>query len=338
MPTISIITSVYDAKEYLPATVASILAQTFTDFELILVEDGSPNGCGELCDALAEQDARIRVIHKPNGGPASASNAGLDAARGRYISYVDSDDLLLPDFLETLYTMIQENGCPLAACGAQCIDEADRPIPRTVSLAPDLLGKQDALRQFYDPFRSGGMYCMVTWNKLYDARLFENVRHDETMFYGDDANILPRIYDGREIVCTNQPLYLYRVRSGSLTAHAFSPQKLDDLRLYGDWVDFFAQKPGYEDLAAWSVARYWQVFYLFYVHARQAGPLPPALAAGFALHKKKLDRLLPRILRCPHLPGFEKLRAALFAASPRLCYRLAATRGALTKKKEAAHG
>ena len=113
MPTISIITTVYDAKEYLPATVASILAQTFADFELILVDDGSPNGCGVLCDALAAQDGRIRVLHKPNGGPASASNAGLNAARGQYISYVDSDDLLRPDFLQTLYGMLQRRGQPL---------------------------------------------------------------------------------------------------------------------------------------------------------------------------------------------------------------------------------
>lgn len=333
MPTISIITTVYDAKEYLPATVASILAQTFADFELILVDDGSPNGCGVLCDALAAQDGRIRVLHKPNGGPASASNAGLNAARGQYISYVDSDDLLRPDFLQTLYGMLQRSGCPLAACGAVCIDENGLPIDRTVALAPDLLGKQDALRQFYDVFRDRGMYSMVTWNKLYDARLFQGVRHDESMFYGDDANIMPHIYAGHQIVCSNEPLYLYRVRAGSMTAGAFSPQKLDDLRLYGDWVDFFARRPGYGDLAAWSVARYWQVFYLFYVHARQAGPLSPALAAGFSAHKKKLNALLGRILRCPHVPGFEKLRAVLFTASPALCYKLAAARGALAAEK-----
>ena len=81
-PAISIVTTVYDAKEYLPHTVQSILAQTFTDFELLLVEDGSPNGCGELCDELAKTDPRIRVFHKPNGGPASAANVGLDNARG----------------------------------------------------------------------------------------------------------------------------------------------------------------------------------------------------------------------------------------------------------------
>lgn len=335
MPAISIITTVYDAKDYLPLTVESILAQTFADFELILVEDGSPNGCGELCDELAKADGRIRVVHKPNGGPASAANAGLDAARGRYISYVDSDDLLEPDFLETLYNMAQESGCPLAACGAECIDEAGRRLGRGVTLADDLLGEGDALDQFYDVLRDGGMYCMVTWNKLYDARLFEGVRHDETMFFGDDANIMDKIYDGRRIVATNEPLYLYRVRTGNMTSAAFSVKKLDDLRLYGGWVDFFAKKTDRPDLFRRAVARYWQVFYLFYVHARQAGPLSPELAAGFAAHKKKLNSLLPAILRCPYVPASEKLRAVLFVLSPEGCYRLAAARGALHKEKEA---
>lgn len=335
MPTISIITSVYDAKDYLPITVKSILAQTFTDFELILVEDGSPNGCGELCDELAKTDGRIRVVHKPNGGPASAANAGLDAATGRYISYVDSDDLLEPDFLETLYNMVTESGCPLAACGAECIDEAGNRLGRGVTVAEDLLGEGDALDQFYDVLRDGGMYCMVTWNKLYDARLFEGVRHDETMFFGDDANIMDKIYDGHRIVATNKPLYLYRVRTGNMTSAAFSVKKLDDLRLYGSWVDFFAQKPDRADLYRRAVARYWQVFYLFYVHARKAGPLSPELKAGFAKHKKKLNGLLSAILHCPYVPAAEKLRAALFVLSPEGCYRLAAARGSLHKEKEA---
>ena len=315
-PQISVITTVYDAKDYLPATVQSILGQTFTDFELLLVDDGSPNGCGALCDELAEADGRIRVIHKKNGGPASAANAGLDAARGRYISYIDSDDLVRPEFLETLHRMAAESGCPLAACGAECIDETGRALGRGVTVAQDLLGKGDALDQFYDVLRDGGMYCMVTWNKLYDARLFEGVRHDESMFYGDDANIMDKIYDGRAIFASNEPLYLYRVRTGSMTALDFSAKKLDDLRLDGGWADFFAQKPGRADLYQWALARYWRVFYLFYVHARQAGPLSQALKAGFAAHKKTLNRLLWPILRCRHLAPGEKLRAALIALSP----------------------
>lgn len=335
MPAISIITTVYDAKDYLPLTVQSILAQSFADFELILVEDGSPNGCGELCDELARTDPRIRVVHKKNGGPASAANAGLDAATGDYISYVDSDDLLHPDFLKTLYNTVKESGCPLAACGAVCIDEKGNFLERGVTLPEEFLGRHDALEQFLDVFKNGGMYSMVTWNKLYDTRLFANVRHDETMFYGDDANIMDKIYDGNEIVLSNEPLYYYRTRTGSMTALAFSAKRLDDLRLYGGWVDFFAGKPGYEDLSAWAVARYWQVFYLFYVHANLAGPMPAELKQGFAAHKKKLNKLLPRILSNPHVPGFEKLRAVLFCVSPALCYKLAAARGKMDREKEA---
>ena len=92
MPKISVITTVYDAKAYLPLTIKSILAQTHRDLELILVDDGSPNGCGAICDEWAAKDSRIKVIHKPNGGPATASNAGLDAATGDYIGFVDSAD------------------------------------------------------------------------------------------------------------------------------------------------------------------------------------------------------------------------------------------------------
>lgn len=128
-PTISIVTTVYDAKDYLPRTVRSILAQTFTDFELLLVEDGSPNGCGELCDELARTDPRIRVFHKPNGGPASAANVGLDNARGEYIGFVDSDDLIEPDMYERLYNAIQESGVRIAACTGDAIDENDAPLP-----------------------------------------------------------------------------------------------------------------------------------------------------------------------------------------------------------------
>ena len=112
-PKISIITTVYKTGHYLPLTVQSILAQTFTDFELLLVDDGSPDNSGEVADALAKTDARIRVFHKENGGPASASNMGLDNSRGDYIGFVDSDDLIAPDMYEKLYAAVQAPGVRL---------------------------------------------------------------------------------------------------------------------------------------------------------------------------------------------------------------------------------
>ena len=103
MPEISIIVPVYKVEKYLDTCVRSILAQTFTDFELILVDDGSPDQCGALCDAYAVEDSRIVVIHKENGGLSSARNAGIEAARGTYIGFVDSDDYIAPDMYSFLY-------------------------------------------------------------------------------------------------------------------------------------------------------------------------------------------------------------------------------------------
>ena len=121
-PKISIISTVYNTGPYLRPAVESILAQTFTDFELLLVDDGSHDGSAEVCDALAAQDTRIRVFHQANGGPAHARNTGLDNVRGDYIGIVDSDDLIEPTMFETLYNAVQAPGVRLAACAADCID------------------------------------------------------------------------------------------------------------------------------------------------------------------------------------------------------------------------
>ena len=114
-PEISIIVPVYKVEKYLNECIDSILAQTFTDFELILVDDGSPDNCPALCDAAAAKDSRIRVIHKPNGGVSTARNAGLDAARGNWIGFVDSDDVIDKTYYEKLYRAAKQSGAEIAA-------------------------------------------------------------------------------------------------------------------------------------------------------------------------------------------------------------------------------
>lgn len=322
-PAVSIITTVYDAKDYLPAAVASILAQTFTDFELLLVEDGSPNGCGALCDALAETDPRIRVFHKPNGGPASAANVGLDNARGAYVGFVDSDDLIEPTMFERLYNALQNSSARLAACAGDAIDEAGAPIPgREVVLRR--YGERPAMDLLLETFQTGSFYGPLSWNKLFDRRLFEDkhIRYDETMFFGDDASVLHLVFEGERAVCLPDVLYHYRSRHGQMTGSAFPPRKLDDLRMYWDWLQYFAARPQYAELYQWSAAWYWKVFYQFWCLSGAAGN-QKALRAGFMAHKKHLNALLPVILRCPHVAAFEKLRAVLFVLSPGLAYGLA---------------
>lgn len=167
-PTISIVTTVYDAKDYIPRTVRSILAQSFTDFELLLVEDGSPNGCGELCDELAKTDPRIRVFHKENGGPASALNVGLDNARGDYIGFVDSDDLVDPDLYETLLNAIRENDVRIASCNADAVDEQEKPVPGA-GVNINIAGRHMAMELLLDTFKPAaftgccaGTSCLIS--------------------------------------------------------------------------------------------------------------------------------------------------------------------------------
>ncbi len=115
-PEISIIVPVYKVEKYLNECIDSILAQTFTDFELILVDDGSPDNCPALCDAAAEKDSRVRVIHKINGGVSTARNAGLAAAQGNWIGFVDPDDFVDKTYYEKMLRAAKQAGAELAVC------------------------------------------------------------------------------------------------------------------------------------------------------------------------------------------------------------------------------
>ena len=168
-PLLSIIVPVYKVENYLPKCIDSILAQTFTDFELILVDDGSPDDCPALCDAAAEKDARVRVIHQKNGGLSAARNAGLDAARGAWIGFVDSDDYIAPEMYEVLYQAVQSTGADLALCDYAEVDEAGTPCPQMhVSLSGGELTGQELLK------RASGLMVQLAWNKLYRRSLLMN--------------------------------------------------------------------------------------------------------------------------------------------------------------------
>ena len=117
-PLISVIVPVYKVEEFLPKCVASIRGQTYENLEIILVDDGSPDGCGAMCDGYAREDARIKVIHKKNGGLSDARNAGIDIARGEYIGFVDSDDWSEPEMYETLLTTALKENVKLV-CGGR---------------------------------------------------------------------------------------------------------------------------------------------------------------------------------------------------------------------------
>ena len=231
---ISIIVPVYKVEEFLPACLDSILAQTLTDWEAILVDDGSPDRSGAICDAYAARDGRFIVIHQPNAGVSAARNAGLDAARGEFVAFTDSDDRLHPDFLKQLYALMQE-GTDLAACeyrrirsdGTPYLDGSDDIVGKfhlrwdiaqngTQTKAGLRFALSDAVMA--DLWEAGVLNsaCM----KLYRRALIEagNLRFDTELRFAEDM----RFATGYATLCSSfglasQPLYLYLWREGSLT-------------------------------------------------------------------------------------------------------------------------
>ena len=145
---ISVIIPVYKTEAYLDACIRSIVNQTYPHLQIILVDDGSPDGCGAICDAWAERDSRIQVIHQSNQGVSAARNAGLDAARGEIISFVDSDDLLFPDAYAKLLASMADRD--LVMGGMQQTDEAGTPLPYQQKLPPAELSRESFLQDLFE--------------------------------------------------------------------------------------------------------------------------------------------------------------------------------------------
>lgn len=225
-PSISIIVPVYNVEKYLARCIDSLLSQTHTDFELLLVDDGSTDGSGAICDRYAYQDDRIRVVHKGNGGLSAARNSGIEIARGRYFGFVDSDDYVDADMYEHLYGMIEKEGADLAVCGYyDCY--CDLP-PRKNDPYYAVMGPQEALNLVFDGKISGVSAC----NKLYRSEIFDDIRYPQGKT-SEDAYVIVRILmKTRKVVVSSEQKYYYIHRRNSVTTSRFSRNQLDVIEAY----------------------------------------------------------------------------------------------------------
>ena len=221
-PEISVIVPVYKVEKYLNECIDSILQQTFADFELILVDDGSPDNCPALCDAAAAKDSRVRVIHKPNGGVSTARNAGLDAAKGSWIAFVDSDDTVHPEYLARMAAAAAKTGADMVLCGCQDTDADGTPVPRKEGLVfEEELSHQEVMsRCILSAYQ-------VVWNKLYRRELFNGLRYPEGKAF-EDTWFLPRLYCRvQKMAAAEQMLYYYRLVPGSAMHRKITLKTLD---------------------------------------------------------------------------------------------------------------
>lgn len=244
MPEISIIMPVYNIEKYLPRCLESIIKQSFIDFELLAVDDGSLDSSLSVLKNYAAKDSRIKVIHQENGGASKARNNGLNHASGRFISFIDGDDFIECNFFEILYeTLIKENTM-ICMCGFSCVDESGNEIDSIFSnnFVPEKINGRQAVCQIGRNVTFG-----VVWNKLYRREIFDDIRFTEGMTFEDEM-ILHHIYGKVDkISCVRQNLYYYVQRMGSKMKESYTPAKMDVLIAYMDRIRFMQQNHFFEE-------------------------------------------------------------------------------------------
>lgn len=231
-PLVSVIVPIYNVERYLKACIDSIINQTYSNLEIILVDDGSPDKCPEICDEYARLDNRIKVIHQKNGGLSDARNVGLDIATGKYISFVDSDDILHPEFIEILYRPISLQKKGISVCAFRpfyksnpgdlmCARESDYLI--TLEM---LLEQNSSMNTFLS------MECNSVCNKLFSAELIKSIRFPKGKLYEDVATTYKVLFEAETIYYVPMQLYVYRVRDDSIMGSKIFSER------YLDFIDF----------------------------------------------------------------------------------------------------
>ena len=230
---ISIVVPVYKVEEYIRECIDSILCQTYSNFELILVDDGSPDNCGEICDNYAKIDNRIRVIHKENGGLSDARNVGIDIAKGKYITFVDSDDYISKEYLSELYRTAIESG-------ADIVQGAESQQPEMLDHVKEYqMVEFPSMQALKDMFLFDKVQVMA-WAKLYKSYLFQEIRYPTGKVNEDNFTTYKLIVNAKTVVCIPRIIYYYRVNPTGIMNKKFSESRFDILQTPGEIMNYFS--------------------------------------------------------------------------------------------------
>lgn len=240
---ISVIVPVYKVERYLPKCIESILQQTYQELEIILVDDGSPDHSGHICDEYAKKDPRIQVIHKKNGGVADARNVGIEQATGELIALVDSDDYIAPDMYEKLVLRMQEDGSDMAICNFLCVEPDGTEIlslNHSLPISDGVFTRDELFRKLADGQKTH--YYATTWNKLYKRELFFDARYPTDKYYEDEFIAHHVIKNCNSISCVSDALYYYVQHPGSFMHGKATIKKLDSSGALLDRVNLLCKE------------------------------------------------------------------------------------------------
>ncbi|SDB46627.1 Glycosyltransferase involved in cell wall bisynthesis [Pseudobutyrivibrio sp. YE44] len=211
---ISIIVPVYNVESFLEHCITSILSQTYENFEMILVDDGSTDSSGMICDEWAKKDSRISVIHQANGGLSAARNSGIDVAKGKYLCFIDSDDFVTDSFVNDFVKAMDENDADFVMCNIASSRLADSEAPIEEKR---IMNASDCRDWLSNPIAREYVIMVVAWNKMYKREIFANYRFEPGLIHEDEFMINNIIFDMNKAVFIPEKNYIYRINSESIT-------------------------------------------------------------------------------------------------------------------------
>lgn len=243
MEKISIIVPVYNVERYLPECLDSLLGQTYRELEIILVDDGSGDASGRICDAYGERDSRIRVIHQQNQGLSKARNHGLDIATGAYIAFVDSDDYVAEDMMEKMLSALRGAEADMVLCNFKQVDEAGNIFQKPTSIRNEVVKPRALLNRLSE---ERGWTYVVVWNRLYRKKVWEALRFPEDRIHEDEWVALSVYLACEKIALISDAYYYYRVNRNSIMAQSQNIAHLDGLEaVYHRFLKY--QECGWEE-------------------------------------------------------------------------------------------
>lgn len=223
-PLITVIIPVYNVEQYLEKCLDSVINQDYPDLEIILVDDGSPDQCGEICERYAKKDSRIKVIHKKNGGLSDARNVAIDVALGEYITFVDSDDYVSDDYVATLYELIKKNNCKISVSSYIRFGQDDELKDGNKTIKEYVFSRDNALKEMFYQKK----FDTSAWAKLYHRSLFsDGVRYPVGLLFEDLPTTYKLFQKSDKVAFSTRETYFYLRRSTSIEGSPFNQKKIE---------------------------------------------------------------------------------------------------------------
>ncbi|WP_456277310.1 glycosyltransferase family 2 protein [Bacillus sp. AK128] len=319
-PKISVIMPVYNVETYLRKSIESVLMQTLSDFELIIVNDGSTDKSEAICEEMSKIDQRLKVFHTEHNGVSSARNLGLKIAKGDYISFVDSDDFIHEEMYQILYDTAQKTEADLVVCDFKRVNAQE--LLKIEGFSNFEIKNYTNIQALYHLYNIQDGICksgagqtikwITVWNKLYKRSLFSNIEFPERRIFEDELISHQILYRCNKITFIPLKLYYYVKRPQSILNSPFTKQKLDKVHALQHRVDFFKQVND-KKLYAMALSNYSDVFFWYYIKGKKD---LVNISNELDLMKREYRKYFLCLMKNPYLTLKQKVIILLFTIVP----------------------